>query len=623
MDAATFWNRMVRLSWQGPASGAASALFCLLLTTIPAIGGLERWFSDGFLAWRGKRLSPTKIVIIGVDDQSLLKLRKPLRNISPELAEIVAFLQAEGAVAIGIDMIVPEDLTGRAEFERYAEGDATRLGEAIKQAGNVVLPQWQVEGEWQRTIRPWRFKHDLDPAPWDIGFVNNTEDDDYFLRRQQLYVRDKDSALPHFALAMLQCGRKTEVGWRDGHLLIGGREIPLDHEQRLQVNFRGPPGSFDTVSFNHVLETARTNGRLSPNVAGAFVLIGVTARTQRDYHATPYANNFFRYLFHGEPGLMSGSEWHANVLATLADEAYFRFLPPILSAVLVMLVGIVLGWVYARFTLPWGLAVALLFHFAWKAICASALSYANLQLPVLPMLLTAAVAFAATFAVRWRRIRAILAVLKSEEVANLVGETSTATIGAEELVISVLFADIRNFTTFSESHSPQQVVDLLNSYFKTVIPAIEKNGGVVNQFIGDGLMVIFGAPVGRPDHALCAIRTGMEMIRGVNANHNTWSSLGFVDMRIGIGVHSGPVIVGLVGSENRRDYTAIGDTVNTAARIESMNKELGTELLISEESLRNLNSEQRDTFGIKKQPFTVKVKGKTQELHLFTVGKRA
>jgi adenylate cyclase len=606
--------------WLGAASGIASGVVSLALAAVPAIGGLETWAYDGYIALRGVRPSPANIVIVALDERSLDDLAKPLIDISPELAEVVQYLKSEGAAAVGIDLIIPERFAGRPEVQRHGSGDATLLGRAILEVGNVVLGQWKVDDAWFRTLPQWRLKSTVNAEPGDVGFVNVTEDNDYFLRRQQLYVRDGESGIPHLALAMLCRARHQEIAWRQGELRLGERAIPLDRHQRLLVNFRGPPHTFPVIPFAEVRAAAREDRSLSPNLNDAMVLIGVTAATQQDFHATPFANNFFRYWYHAQSGMMSGTEWHANVLSTLADEAYFTATPPWVTAVLVLAVGAALGIVYARVSLWVGLLIAVVFHLAWKAIGAAALAYADCQIPVISMLLVGALGYAATFAVRWRRVRGILAVMNAKAIADaLDADLHGAAIPAEERVVSVLFADIRSFTTFSETHGPAHVVDLLNTYFSLVVPIIERHGGVLNQYMGDGVMVIFGAPRPQQDHALRAVETATAMVAEVHARHDLWRSLGYAEMRIGVGVHTGPAILGTVGSEQRRDYTAIGDTVNTAARIEAENKRLATEILISDETLARLRAADRLRLRCSDSPMPAKLKGKSKEVRLFEV----
>jgi class 3 adenylate cyclase len=154
-------------------------------------------------------------------------------------------------------------------------------------------------------------------------------------------------------------------------------------------------------------------------------------------------------------------------------------------------------------------------------------------------------------------------------------------LGGEETEVSVLFSDIRNYTSICEQMSPEMVIEMLNSYFSYMVRAIEENKGQVFQFVGDAIMAVFSAPVKLPDHATWAVKCALSMDKALTEfNKGLHSDLPPLSM--GVGINTGPVVAGIIGSENRMEYRVVGDTVNLAARIESLNKELGTDILISE-----------------------------------------
>jgi adenylate cyclase len=280
--------------------------------------------------------------------------------------------------------------------------------------------------------------------------------------------------------------------------------------------------------------------------------------------------------------------------------------------------GAVLGWAFARLTLTQGLLLAVAHHFAWKGLALAAFSLFAWRLHLTAMLLLGAVTYAAAFALRWRTLRRMFGLVKSEAIA-LALETDPHRLDAagEEREVTVLFADIRSFTDFSERHTPREVVALLNAYFDAVVPLIEAEGGVIDKYMGDGIMALFGAPATLPDHALRAVRAAVVMVRRVHELKETWTRLGNPTLRIGVGVHTGKVVVGAIGSHGRLDYTAIGDTVNAASRIESENKPQGTEILISAETRRLLVVGEVERLGFAAEPRRVHVKGKAEELLLY------
>jgi adenylate cyclase len=615
-----------RPAFRGIWLGLCCALLAWLLARTGTFRGLEDWMLDGCFFYRGARPTQAHVVIVGLDDESLARLKKPLPYVSPELARVVRHVHDQGATAIGIDLLVPESMSGLPEIDTdRGLGDAAPLGQAIYDAGNVVLPEWRDGQHRQRPLYQWQIKA-LDPekaAATDFGFVNLTEDGDQFVRRQQLLIRDPDrhTAVPHFSLALFARAQGADFTWDDDRqeLRVGNQVVPLDADQKLRINFAGPPGSFPVLPFHQVLDAARENRPL-PELRGAIVIIGVTAGGQQDYHPTPYANYYARYLSAQEPGQMAGPEIHAHIIATLHDRAYITTPIWLTPLPLLLLFGGGLGWAFARLRLEIGFLLALAHHFAWKAAALFAFSAAHWRLEVVGMVLLGFLAYAATFALRWRSLRRTFGVVKSEAVAlALEADPRRLDQGGEEREVTVLFADIRNFTDFAESHQPHEVVALLNAYFTAIVPAIEAERGTLNTYMGDGIMVLFGAPATDPDHALRAVRAGVAMLRRVHDLKETWARLGFPGMRVGVGIHTGKVVVGAIGSPQRLDYTAVGDTVNAAARIEAENKRLGSEMLIGAATYAALPEAERASLGCTGPPEPAQVKGKQEVLNLYPV----
>jgi adenylate cyclase len=157
-------------------------------------------------------------------------------------------------------------------------------------------------------------------------------------------------------------------------------------------------------------------------------------------------------------------------------------------------------------------------------------------------------------------------------------------LGGESLKVTILFTDIRSFTTISEKMDPQELVGLLNEYFTEMVTIVMSEGGVVDKYIGDAIMAVFGAPVPKPEDAVNAVRAAVKMrgaLRGLNVR---LAERGLQTLRTGIGIHTGEVVAGNIGSEKRMEYTVIGDAVNLASRLESNTKELGVNVLISEDT---------------------------------------
>jgi adenylate cyclase len=181
------------------------------------------------------------------------------------------------------------------------------------------------------------------------------------------------------------------------------------------------------------------------------------------------------------------------------------------------------------------------------------------------------------------RLRAFLSKYVSADVAEeILANRAGLGLGGRRRHITVLFADVRGFTGISERISPELVVSFLSEYFAQVTQIVFKHEGTVDKFIGDGMMAMFGAPKSHGDDALRAVRTGLEMVELVETMGPRWAQILGQSVKIGIGINSGDAVVGSIGSEIRSDFTAIGDTVNLASRLEALTKEMGVPILISE-----------------------------------------
>lgn len=619
---------------RGVLLGLAAAAAAWAVTSAPFTRGVEDWVLDGMFFYRGARPTAARVVIVGLDEASLRELKDPTSYISPKLAKVTKHALDQGAAAVGLDLVVPEDRSDVPEINgRGAVGDAWALGEVVTQSGRVVLPVRGTEAGPLLPVRQWWLtKRLLRPERTDFGFTDLDEDGDQFVRRQRLLIGEGDDPVPHFALALYARSRGEDVD-RDpatGAPRVGGRRVPVDPDGRIRINYVGPPGSFPVVPFKDALAAAESGGRLPLDVRGAVVIVGVTARSMHDYHSTPYANHYARYESSPAPGRMAGAELHAHVLATLADGAYVWTPWWLATAPLLAVWGAVLGTAFARLSLEAGFLLAVAHHFAWKGLAFGLFAAAGLRVEVTAVLLLGVLAYAAAFALRWRVLRRMFGVVKSEAVARaLEADPGRLDPGGEERVVTVLFADVRNFTDFSERHAAAEVVTLLNAYFAAVVPCIEAEGGTVVSYMGDGIMAVFGAPASQPDHPLRGVRAAAAMLRAVHARRAEWAALDRAGvwaekggLRIGIGVHTGPVVVGAIGSRGRLDYTAIGDVVNAAARLEGANKDLGTECLVSAETLGRLAAADREGPGLAAEGVDVSVKGKAGKLRVYplTVG---
>ncbi len=497
------FRRVRSATWRGAVIGMAWALVCWCLSGTSLIRALENWALDASFVLRGPRPSAANVIIVAIDEQSASEVDKPLSFLSPELAQVVDYLHEQGVAALGVDFFVPAGRKTMKYLLPGEPGDAELMGQAVGRAGNVVLPQWLRAGaEPLRPLVQWRVPSEQPRA--DLGFVDFWVDSDSCVRRQVLRMwDDRGHGVPSMHLALLMKAGGLPEQWLDApRLALGGRPIPLDADGALRINYAGPAGSIRTVPFNRVLAEAR--GAASPDdqpisFRDAIVLIGNTVGDLKDSYPTPYSNQTIpRLLLLGasrREDMMPGVEVHANVVATLVDRAFITTPWWLSTLPWLLVVGAGLGALLVRCTLETGALVALAHHLAWRAWAVAAFCLRGWQVESTAMLMLGTVLYATIFALRWRWIRRMMGMVKSEAVARaLNADPAKLDLHGEQRDISVLFCDIRNFTPFAEQRSPQEVVRLLNAFFSAAVPAIEAEGGTLMQYVGDAFMAVFGAP---------------------------------------------------------------------------------------------------------------------------------
>ena len=214
-----------------------------------------------------------------------------------------------------------------------------------------------------------------------------------------------------------------------------------------------------------------------------------------------------------------------------------------------------------------------------------------------------------------RRVKQMFGRYVSRDVyERLIADPALARLGGQRRDMSVLFSDIRGFTTVSEAGEPEQIVGQLNEYFSRMVPIVFANRGTVDKFVGDMIMALFGAPLDDPDHADHAVGTAVEMVAELQRLNAEWTAAGRPALDIGVGVNSGDMVAGNIGSETIMSYTVIGDAVNLGARLESLNKDYGTRIIISEATRSRL----KGRYDI--HPLgDVVVKGKSKPVAIFEV----
>jgi CHASE2 domain-containing sensor protein len=385
--------------------GLACAVAVWLISDWSLLRGLDDRLLDGCFILRGKRPTNSRIVLISLDSSSLTGLKKQLPSLSPELAKLIGFAQAQGAKAIGVDLLLPADREALAALDWGKEGDTFQMGQAVVKAGIVTLPVWRGAEGWMVPVKEWRLKVDNNPEMADLGFINLQKDSDQIVRRQQLLGRDGDRVLPQMALALYARAGNLNIEPDDAGLpLVGGERVPVDAGGTVRINYVGPQGSFKLLPFNEALQAAAGRAEL-PQLKDAVVMIGITAPDQPDHHFTPFTDRYWQWLPLRQPDPMPGVEIHAHTLATLIDRAYIRtpyFLWP-LPWLLVL--GVVLGFLLDRFWLMSGLAILLAHQLVWIGATYAGFTWFYWHVRSVPLLFLGLFVYVATAALRWRRSR--------------------------------------------------------------------------------------------------------------------------------------------------------------------------------------------------------------------------
>jgi adenylate cyclase len=398
----------------------------------------------------------------------------------------------------------------------------------------------------------------------------------------------------------------SQVGVED--IRLGKLEIPVDRHGRMLINYLGPPGMVPTYSAKTLMEGSLPAEALKDKI----VLVGATAVGIYDLRVTPFS------------GVSPGVEVQATVLDNLLRHNFIRvpkFGLPLMLLILLSL-GVMLGLLLPQLSAAWAFVFTLLLIEGVTFSNYFLFSRLGIQLELFyPLMEIVGVYLGITMQRFLAEERERLRIRKAFEsyvapavVQEMLKHPEALRLGGERRVISVLFTDIRGFTTMSEHLDPEGVVKLLHDFLNPMSNIIIDQGGTIDKYMGDAIMALFGAPLEQPDHARQACRAALQMEDTLEELNRQWAKQGRPPLRIGVGVNSGPVAVGNMGSDRLFDYTAIGDNVNLASRLEGLTKYYGTNILISQATAEAL-----ENGFILRDVDRVKVKGKAQASDIFEV----
>ncbi len=641
-------NALYKKKW-----GAAmlSSLFAILLGL--AIGGttpfeiLELRITDRLFEWRGPLdLSDSPVVLVAISDQADLEIPEPWPWPRSYHARLVDNLNAAGARVIGFDVTFPQP------DEHHPHNDSL-FAQAIRRHGNVILAgdiRSERRGgasELVQYLPPFRELHRNNPNAW--GYVSNHVDDDASIRRY-LPVREHLNTRYHpLGLELIRYYKNLDtlvVRDTGSHFDLGFVRIPKDDRNSMLINYHGGPGSFPEFSYDQIIDDGNTiltsdrdffglhhpdekdfgdfddpdYGLLhTGDLKDKIVIVGATLPELQDFHPTPFSPHF------------PGYEIHANAVQTILNENFLQNANPwiLLSVILLPVILICFFTIYkgavGGFFLMIALAaviiagVYLLFiHFATRL---------DLIIPMMSILLGYMSSTSYSFFVEQmekRRIRNIFGSYVSPELVNTMIESGEEPqLGGNEVYITAFFSDIQSFSAFSEKLPPAQLVDLINEYLSGMTDILTGEQGTLDKYIGDAIVAFFGAPIPIEDHALRACITSQRMIlkqrelcEKWKKERNRWPDI-VPQMQTRIGINTGWMVTGNMGSSTRFNYTMMGDNVNLAARCESGAKSYGVYTMVTEDTKREAQASGDDCI-FRYLDKTVVV-GRTQPVNLYEI----
>lgn len=620
------WQQLLSLRRWGTA--ALIALCSLALTeTLWRQGALEsvdQWYSDAWFRVAGQRHAVERVVLVKLDEATLSQFPdEPLVFWGPHYAKAIQTLHAAGATVVGMDFLLsssPEQWL--AKLGAMPTLAARQFDQPLRQAlatGQVVVAGMQAPDELLLPTPDY-----LASLPdWDVarfvGAANLQADADGVLRAYSPAVAYTDAAsglrlrsLP-FLLALHASGQSAA----DNSWQFAGRKVAVD--DRLRLAYAGPPGTVPAVSMHELLRPDALSLPQVQALRGKVALVGASYGGMNDVHITPYGRGW------GQAPLMLGMEIQAQTIEALLQGHWLDATPASTRIGLALLLTLPASLFWWQQRLWRGLLLCALL---W--LLAAGLSYAalgrNSLLSTGHLQLTALCGFMGIYAWRFthgererQRIRLMFSrYLEPGVVEALIHSDQMPQLGGERCEMTVLFTDIRNFTTISEQLTPEEVVEMLNHYFSAACAVLTEQGGCIDKFIGDAIMAEFGAPLKNADHAHRALTAALHL-RTVAEEFDQWMLQRFAGrnlppFRIGIGIHTGMAISGNIGTAQRMEYTAIGDTVNLASRLEGMTKTLGCVILASQDTLHAAGPG-----FVRGRSDTITVRGRTRPTEVFEV----
>jgi adenylate cyclase len=556
-----------------------SLIVAVILTGLMFIGFLDTWESKISDAFYNPSNTLDDIIIVAIDDQSLQELGQwpwPRHYFSTVIENLnqstvigidVSFFEPTDEDSILADSIQSNNVVLAMEYTSFSYKNGELYGESLIKPTDTLGSS----GE-----------------DFNIGYVNLYTDSDGVTRSFTPHIKGIENH-DHFAMAVV-------------NEFAGA--TPVLKNTRTLINFYAEPGGYTYISFSDIY-----NNKTNPSYfKDKIILIGATASDLHDDAIVPISNQ-----------AMPGVEINANIVQSLLTRDFLYYQDDVSTIGFIFIFALLAGIFLYRFRIhitTFFLVILAIAYILSAVYLFDTGIIMNVLFPLLSITLVyipLVVIFYITEEKSRKWITSIFGKYVSPVVIdNLIKNPDKIKLGGQKRNITIFFSDIRGFTPISEKLNPEDLVRLLNEYLTEMTSIIIKDEGLVDKYMGDAIMAFWGAPLDQPNHAIMACSSSLEMIDKLKELQKKWKNEGIPSFDIGIGINSGTAIVGNMGSSKRFDYTAIGDNVNLASRIEGLNKYFGTNIIITENTYKAI----KDNFETRKLDI-VKVRGKKKTILIY------
>src|SRR3989344_75099 len=548
-------------------------IFCAALLLTCAVfyfGLLDIWQEKLFDKFFSKKSPSQEIIIFAIDNESIAKVGQwPWQR--SVFADAIEKLQSAKVIAIDVNFSEPDSQNPDSDL---------LLAKALQTSmPNIILPL-QIDSKTKEVTQPLSLFSDYSL----LGNVSITNEDG-----TARTIKNIDENTISFAA-------------RIAKELNPQLHIP----DTMRIAYAGPQKTFLTLPMIDLLENRVPENIYQDKVA----IIGATAPDLHDTFQTPF-------------GLLSGAEIHANAAATILSQRFYQKLPSSFAFILIFLCNLLALVIVIKIKKIFWLLLSLAGTLCLITIASIVFFLYRIILPVLYLDLSFVTLSAALIILQYLTAseekkfiyNSFKYYLSPEVINEIIADPSKLKLGGERKKVTILFSDIRGFTTISERMTPENLTKMLNEYFTVMTDIVMDNKGFVNRYIGDAIMGIWGTPLVNATQAQDACRSAVKMMQALQTLNQQWKLAGkFEEITVGLGINTGQVVVGNVGSKKRFNYDVIGDEANFAARLEGLTKSYGVKIIISESTKNEIQQYLEFTF---RELDTIMVKGKKEPKTIF------